>query len=341
VPRLSRARAAWRLLRGGNFPARIRATRDGQAAVRLQLVGAALDTGVLDALAQRGGSTSDLAGRTAATDPGLLAAFLRVLAAHGLIRDAGGSWELTGQGRVVLDDDLVRASYEAFAGFHTGLYRELRGQLAGGPPRRDVAEQGGVIARVSAAFEPFVEEVLVRTVSEREPVRVLDVGCGAGLELAAMLDAAPGAEGIGVDADEAAVALAGQTLERRGLAGRSRVLHGDVGALIASGALAGPVDVALLANVVYYVPVADRVSFLRDLAGLLAPGGVLLLVTTAATPHPISRHFDLLLRAQDGAMELPDVDQLTATLSLAGLRPRPAERIAPGTPLVAVAATAP
>jgi SAM-dependent methyltransferase len=53
---------------------------------------------------------------------------------------------------------------------------------------------------------------------------VLDIGCGAGLYLAAMLEAAPYATGIGVDADPDAAAL------------------------------------ALLANVIYYVPVnsADR-----------------------------------------------------------------------------------
>ncbi|MGY1703874.1 methyltransferase domain-containing protein [Geodermatophilus sp. SYSU D00697] len=332
------ARATVQLLRAGDLRARLRATREGLAAVRLSLVAAALETGVLDALADRPGSTDDLVRRTGAGDPELCAAFLRVVAAAGLVRGDDAAWELTRQGRAVVRDDLARATYEAFAGFHTGVYRELRTQLAGGPPRRDVAERGALIARVSAAFEPFVHDLLTRTVAERRPRRVLDVGCGTGLELAAMLAAAPEAVGVGVDVDADAVPLAERTLARRGLDERAQVLRADVRELAGR---VDPVDLALLANVVYYVAADERVALLRAVADLLVPGGVLVVITTVATPHLFSRHFDLLLRAQEGAMELPDTGALLAQLTAAGLRPGPPLRIAPGTPLVAVVATAP
>ncbi|MGY1680889.1 methyltransferase domain-containing protein [Geodermatophilus sp. SYSU D01176] len=314
-------------------------TRDAQAAVRLNVGAAALRTGVLDALAGGAVATPDLARRLDVTEEGLLAAFLRVLAAAGLVRDDGGRWPLTARGRAVVDDDLVRASHEAFAGFHTELYRELGPLLAGGPRRRDVVEQGGVIARVSTAFEPFVDEVLRETVAAVAPRRVLDVGCGAGLQLATALVAAPGAEGVGVDADADAVDLARRTLAERGLAGRARVLRGDVRDL--AGGAEDPFELVLLANVVYYVPVGERVALLRSLAELLARGGTLLVVTSAVTPQLTSRHFDLLLRAQEGAMELPDTDVLVAQLAEAGLEPAAPRRVAPGTPLVAVSAVRP
>lgn len=337
MARLSRARTLLTLLRSGDLRTRLRVTRDGQAAIRLGLGAAALDTGVLDALAGGPATTAELARRVGAAGEDLLAAFLRVLAAAGLAREEGGRWSLAAGGRAVVDDDLVRASHEAFAGFHTGLYRELGPVLAGGPRRRDVVEQGGVIARVSAAFEPFVDAVLRETVAAGAPRRVLDVGCGAGLQLATMLAAAPGAEGVGVDTDEDAAALARRTLADRGLAERARVLRADVRDLAAES----PFDLVLLANVVYYVPVGERVALLRSLAELLAPGGTLLVVTTAATPQLVSRHFDLLLRAQQGAMELPDADVLVGQLREAGLQPAAPRRIAPGTPLVAVSAVRP
>ena len=337
MARLSRARTLLTLLRSGDLRTRLRVTRDGQAAIRLGLGAAALDTGVLDALAGGPATTAELARRVGAAGEDLLAAFLRVLAAAGLSREEDGRWSLAAGGRAVVDDDLVRASYEAFAGFHTRLYRELGPVLAGGSRRRDVVEQGGVIARVSAAFEPFVDAVLRETVTAGAPRRVLDVGCGAGLQLATMLAAAPGAEGVGVDTDEDAAALARRTLTDRGLAERARVLRADVRDL----ADESPFDLVLLANVVYYVPVGERVALLRSLAELLAPGGILLVVTTAATPQLVSRHFDLLLRAQQGAMELPDVDVLVGQLREAGLEPAAPRRIAPGTPLVAVSAVRP
>jgi hypothetical protein len=54
-----------------------------------------------------------------------------------------------------------------------------------------------------------------------------------------------------------------------------------------------------------------------------------------------SRHFDLLLRAQEGQMELSDVDTLLAQLAAAGLRPERPRRLAPGVPAVTVLATLP
>jgi SAM-dependent methyltransferase len=334
------ARSAWRMARAGHLRARVRATREAESAVRVALTGAALATGVLDALAGEPATSEELARRTGAANPALLAAFLRVLAAAGLVTGAGDRWRVAARGREVLTDDFVRASYEAFSGFHTGLYRDLPGQLAGGPARRDVAEQGGLIARVSTAFDPFVDGFLTALVRERAPRRFLDAGCGAGLQLAAVLAAAPGVEGVGLDLDADAVALARRTLTGRGLGRRARVLQDDVRTATAD-ALGGPFDLALLANAVYYVPVGRRVAVLSGIAGLLAPGGALAVVTTAATPALTSRHFDLLLRAQEGAMELPDAEVLRDQLAAAGLTPGPVRSLAPGMPLVAVVATCP
>ena len=337
MARMSSARTLLTVLRAGNARARLRATRDGQAAVRLHVGAAALATGVLDGLSGGPATTTEFAARLGTDEDVLVDAFLRVLAAAGWVRVRGDRWSLTGRGRAAVDDDLVRASYEAFAGFHTGLYRDLPAQLAGGPARRDVADQGAVIARISAAFEPFVDDVLRSTVASVAPRRVLDVGCGAGLQLAAMLEAAPQADGVGAEVDADAAALARRTLDDRGLGERGRVVPVDVRDLTREAGF----DLALLANVIYYVPEEDRIGLLAHLAGLLAPGGTLLVVTTVATPQLFSRHFDLLLRAQEGRMSLPDVPALVAALRGAGLQPGEPRRIAPGAPLVAVAATRP
>jgi SAM-dependent methyltransferase len=215
--------------------------------------------------------------------------------------------------------------------------------LRGGPRRRDTTEDGEVIARISAAMVPLVRHLLVRTVTERRPRRVLDVGCGAGFYLAAVLEAAPEATGVGVDLDPAAATLAGRTLAERGVADRARIEQVDIREALSAGrpgALADGVDLALLANSIYYVPVDERAELLRAVARLLAPGGTLVVVTTVAGPQLFSRHFDLLLRAQEGRMELPAVDVLLGQLREAGLQPDPPERLGPpAAALTAVTAT--
>jgi predicted RNA methylase len=169
---------------------------------------------------------------------------------------------------------VVRATYEGFGGYHTELYRDLPALLRGGPGRRDTAEQGQVIARLSTALYPLVRDLLVRAIEERRPRRVLDIGCGAGLYLAAMLEAAPYATGIGVDSDPDAAALARRTLAERGLAGRASIEAVDIQELLGAGGAGTSTDgieLALLANVIYYVPVDERVELLRAVAGCSHP----------------------------------------------------------------------
>src|SRR4051812_17274058 len=226
MSRMPNPRVLVEVLRSGNLRARLRAARDGQAALRLQLVAAAVDLGVLDALAGGPASTAALADRLGAPEADLVAAYLRVLAAAGFITGEG-SWALTKSGRAVVDNDQVRAIYEGFGGYHTELYRELRPVL-GGLRRRDIEEQAEVIARLSAVLEPLLHDLLTRTVRERRARRVLDIGCGAGLHLAAMLEAAPDATGVGVDVDHDAAALARRTLSDRGLADRASVEAGGL-----------------------------------------------------------------------------------------------------------------
>ena len=85
MPDLAGSRALWKVVRAGDFRARVRVNREGAAAIRLHLTGAAVDTGVLDALAGGGASTAELARRLDVREEGIFAAFLRALAAAGLL----------------------------------------------------------------------------------------------------------------------------------------------------------------------------------------------------------------------------------------------------------------
>lgn len=186
---------------------------------------------------------------------------------------------------------------------------------------------------------PFVEALLRREVRAREARRVLDVGCGSGHYLATMLEAVPGADGVGIEIDATAADLARTRLDRLGLAGRATVVTGDAAASLQQAP--GKYDVALLANVIYYLPKTERTALLRNVRDVLSPGGVLVVVTTAAIDDTFSRHFDLLLRAQDGDMQLPDMAELTAQVEAAGLSAGEPQRIAPGEPLMALVADVP
>src|SRR5450759_4215844 len=65
-------------------------------------------------------------------DEELPEASLRMLAAGALVRHRAGGGGFPGARPPALTDDAVRATYQAFADYHTGRCRQLPAQLAGG-----------------------------------------------------------------------------------------------------------------------------------------------------------------------------------------------------------------
>ncbi|MET0523954.1 MAG: class I SAM-dependent methyltransferase [Nocardioides sp.] len=298
--------------------------------------GAAIRSGLLEEL-RHPKAVEELAATRGWPDVSLVEAALQSFAAHGLIEVRRGGWRVTSRGRWLLDDEITRAAYEAFSTYHTGLYRDLDEVLTVGGGRSDVESDGELIARLSRFMDEFVFAELDRLVAERAPRRLLDVGCATGTHLRHVLEAAPRASAVGVEADPTAAALARSLLDGSEVGQRAEIVQADVERFL----LEHPgetFDLILLANAVYYVPVGDRVAFLRSLADRLDEGGRLVIVTTSLTDDAFSRHFDFLLRSQEGALELPDTDVLCDQLREAGLVPRAARRIAAGQPLTAVVA---
>ena len=131
------------------------------------------------------------------------------------------------------------------------------------------------LARLSAQaqlYAPFVLAFL-RAAGIEAGMRVLDVGCGGGdVSLLVARLIGPTGEVVGVDRSAAAI----ETASRRAAdlsAPTMRFLVADVTADHEQLAAAGPFDAAIGRSVLEFVP--DPASVLRNVAGLVRPGGVL------------------------------------------------------------------
>lgn len=107
----------------------------------------------------------------------------------------------------------------------------------------------GLVFTPRRTTEALVDVAIARI--DGRPVRVADVGTGAGVVAVAIATAAPRAEVYAIDVSAAAVELARENAARHGVADRVHVLEGDL-----LEPLDEPVDV-VVANLPY-LPEAER-----------------------------------------------------------------------------------
>ena len=119
--------------------------------------------------------------------------------------------------------------------------------------------------------------------------RVLDLGCGAGMNLIAIAAARPGVEAVGVDLAERAIATA-RAAARQAHAGNARFEAADV--LDLTGGQLGEFDYVISHGVYSWVPPEVREALMAACASHLAPGGVAYI---SYNVHP-GGHFSRALR---------------------------------------------
>jgi 2-polyprenyl-6-hydroxyphenyl methylase / 3-demethylubiquinone-9 3-methyltransferase len=136
------------------------------------------------------------------------------------------------------------------------------------------ARMGWILARLArhAGRDPGAEAA-----TPLAGLRVLDLGCGAGLASEALARA--GADVTGLDAAAEALAAARAHAAAQGLAIDYR--QGTPEALLAAGEATGRFDAVLALEVIEHV--ADRDAFCRHLAALVRPRGAVFLSTLNRT----------------------------------------------------------
>jgi 2-polyprenyl-3-methyl-5-hydroxy-6-metoxy-1,4-benzoquinol methylase len=119
-------------------------------------------------------------------------------------------------------------------------------------------------------YDDYTEQAL-RLAGLRPGMRVLDVGCGPGdVSFVAARLVGPHGEVIGIDAADDIIGLARDRAAEQGLTS-VRFEQTTVGDLALDGPLNGPLDAVIGRLILMHLP--DPVAALRQLAGLVRPGG--------------------------------------------------------------------
>jgi 2-polyprenyl-3-methyl-5-hydroxy-6-metoxy-1,4-benzoquinol methylase len=309
----------------------IRVFRDWRTLVRMHFLHAAVDCGLLEAL-RTPASRDELLQELDVKRPELLDALLDVGLALGELSRRNGRFKLKGRrARSLVGDrgDPLAALIGANVTYYNSVYRNVSDRLRGAPSGDYLEEVGDLVARVSKLAEPYVRRFVKSTVAGRQPMRILDVGCGSGGYLRTAHEANPSATGIGIDMDGAVVEGARRNLERWGMADRFEVMVADIREQRAD--LAGPFDLITLYNVIYYIPVAERASLFASLRSLLSPGGTVAIVTSTQSRGRdlFAANLNLATSSMLGNTPLPELDDIMAQLEEGGFSSIETTRLVP------------
>ena len=309
-----------------------------RAAAQLSLLRAGLAAGLFEALAEPRSSDelADLLGAPA----DLCAATLRAAHASGFVTRRGARYQ---RSRFVKwlaatpDGEAGRAMLDQAALAYAPSLDRLPELLRGAPrPQFGGEEEAARVARASRLLEASALAALDRVPGARNARRILDVGCGEGSLLAALLGRYRDALGLGVEREAAVAERARQRLAELQVHRRADVWVGDV---LREELPAGDWDLALLNQVLHYCSEAERDQLFTRLLPRLAHGGVLAIQTSVVQDGAIARAtgvaatvalFDLFLLCHGNLTGLPDPTDLQVRLRAAGFSRVGSVSIVPG-----------
>jgi SAM-dependent methyltransferase len=308
------------LLKNQDPRAFLQISRDWQGLLRLHFLHAAMETGLLPAL-DRPRRWGELLEDFQVARPELLDGLLELGLSLGELAVKDGWYRAKGTRSRALRrerNDALAAMVEANVTFYNDVYRGFPLRLRGAELDGGFDAIGPLVARLSKISEPYLDHFLAKVVGKKDPLRVLDVGCGSGLHLKTALDENPQARGVGLEVDPKVVLQAIENLERWGVADRLQIVQGDARHLPEE--VGGPFDLILLLSVVYYFEVHERVAVLSSLRGRMPPGGSLAVVTSCRGPgvDSFSANLNLATTSMEGLTPLPTAEEMEAQLREAG-----------------------
>ena len=196
----------------------------------------------------------------------------RARASCGVIATVATRCAGVGRGRSPTATRCSLAHYRSMLDYQTGPYDAARRAcLRGGPGEgRDDLDRPrhGDRRGVASRRQPFVTPFLRGDRASASPRRLLDVGCGTGVYLQAMLEAAPHATGDGIDLAADVIDDARARTRRRGARRRAGLRRRRRRRRAFATSTEQRYDLVTLINNIYYFDRDERVALYRQLRGV-------------------------------------------------------------------------
>ncbi len=256
--------------------AMVAAQSQGAAALNLAFVGIA--NGLFDVFERA--CSVEAAAERARVDPGYLRRWCEAAYAFGYLSHAEGQYEVTELGQLFRPSapgTLMPAAVQAALGAH--MMERAAGLMKTGerPGESVLAERASVLPWFGPMLEAGFGPVLAREVLPRVDVFrdvdarggvVVDLGCGNGWYLRALVERFPNLRGVGLDGFEENIRQADARARELGFSDRLRFRAGDLFSFVPDE----PVDVFVMNRALHHVW-HDEATVFRLLHDSLRPSG--------------------------------------------------------------------
>jgi 2-polyprenyl-3-methyl-5-hydroxy-6-metoxy-1,4-benzoquinol methylase len=314
--------------------------KDWQAFIRMHFIFSAHESGLLSALSTPR-SRDMLIKELDVKRPELLDALLEVGLASKELELNNGLFSIKGKRSKAItgsNGDMLAAMIQANVTYYSGAYRNVTDRIHGSELGDDLDKIGDLVARFSKIAEPIIKNFISNIVRGRNPMRVLDIGCGSGILLKSAYDSNSNATGIGIDIDEEVVRQARENISTWGLSDRFEIRHGDIRHM--SGEI-GTFDVITLYNLLYYFDKEARINLMNNLRDMLSPAGVLAVAMSfhSKGKDMATANLNMVNSSLKGLTPLPDLDDITSVLKKCGFGKIKVHRFMPGSTFYGIVAT--
>lgn len=210
--------------------AQIQGVHDLRSFLRLHFLYSAIESGLLEAL-RTPASKQELIQELRVLRPELLDRLLALGVSLQELSLEGGRYKVQGrraQALISNDGGPFAAWIQEHVTYVSPVYRDLAARLRGDPLGNYLNGSGNMVARSSRLREPFVKNFLRTSVDTKEPMTVLDVGCGSGTYLQHIAQINPEISGFGIDIQDDVVKEAKMNLLIWGIDERFKVILADI-----------------------------------------------------------------------------------------------------------------
>ncbi|WP_321370195.1 class I SAM-dependent methyltransferase [uncultured Desulfuromusa sp.] len=314
--------------------------KDWRAFIRMHFIFSAHESGLLKALSTP--SNRDmLIKELNVKRPEVLDALLEVGLASKELELNNGLFSIKGKrSKAIMESngDMLAAMIQGNVTYYSDAYRNVTNRIHGGELGDDLDKIGDLVARFSKIAEPIIKNFISSIVHGKNPMRILDIGCGSGVLLKSAYDSNGNATGVGIDIDEKVVRQAGENISTWGLSDRFEIRHGDIRHI--SGEM-GTFDVITLYNLLYYFDKEARLSLINNLRDMLLPTGVLAVAMSfhSKGKDMATANLNMVNSSLKGLTPLPQLDDITSVLKKCGFGKIEIHRFMPGSTFYGIVAT--